>query len=254
MTVPLVAVAHGSRDPRSARTIHGLVDAVRALRPELDVRTAFLDLSAPRLGDVLDAVRGDGHQEAVVVPLLLGKAFHARVDVPAAVAEIQQRHPVFRVHVSDVLGPDQNLDRAAWRRLVQAGADPDDPDLGVVLAGAGSSHAPANQLVADVADRWAKRTAWTGAGAAFAAAAQPDVPEAVARLRAAGASRFAIGSWFLAPGLLPDRIIRQAGDCADDLVIAHPMGDDPNLAELIVRRYTGTLADASSHRTYAHAQ
>ena len=44
MAPPLVAVAHGSRDPRSAATISALVEVVRARNPELDVRAAFLDL------------------------------------------------------------------------------------------------------------------------------------------------------------------------------------------------------------------
>ena len=84
-TPALVAVAHGSRDPRSAATVAALVDEVRRQRPELDVRLSFLDLSAPRLPDVLDAVAAEGHRRAVVVPLLLGHAFHASVDVPGAV-------------------------------------------------------------------------------------------------------------------------------------------------------------------------
>lgn len=252
MTVPLVAVAHGSRDPRSASTIHSLMEAVRATRPDLDVRTAFLDLSAPRLGDVLGAVRGDGHQAAVVVPLLLGRAFHARVDVPAAVNDVEQRYPRFQVQVSDVLGPDPRLERAAWRRLAQAGVAADDPELGVILAGAGSSHAPANRLVSDVSQRWAAQTSWAGAVAAFAAAAEPDIPAAVAQLRARGARRFAVGSWFLAPGLLPDRIIRSARECAEDPVIAEPMADDGDLADLVLQRYTDTLV-APADRNLAHA-
>src|SRR5690606_41937352 len=85
--IPLVAAAHGSRDPRSAATIHSRANAVRAAVPGLDVRVAFLDLSAPRVGDGLKSVHGDGSREAVLVPLLLGRAYHARVDVPAAVAE-----------------------------------------------------------------------------------------------------------------------------------------------------------------------
>lgn len=253
-TVPLVAVAHGSRDPRSARTIHALTDVVRATRPDLDVRTAFLDLSAPRLDDVLDAVREDGHRAAVVVPLLLGEAFHARVDVPAAVAAVQRRHPRFDVRVSDVLGPDPALERAAWQRLSHAGVTADDPDLGVVLAGAGSSRAHANELVTDVAERWADRTAWSGAVAAFAAAAEPDVPAAVARLRERGARRFAVGSWFLAPGLLPDRIARRARECDPHVVIAGPMADDQDLAELVVRRYGEALGATRDSRFLAPAQ
>ena len=84
------------------------ISALRTLRPELDVRGCFLDLCAPRLNDVL-------REPAVVVPLLLGKAYHARVDVPAAVAE--SRVPAV---VSDVLGPDPRLVDVLRDRLVQA--------------------------------------------------------------------------------------------------------------------------------------
>ncbi|MBA8825440.1 sirohydrochlorin ferrochelatase [Saccharopolyspora lacisalsi] len=235
---PLVAVAHGSRDPRSAAAIHALLNAVRAERPDLDVRTAFLDLSDPRVEDVLDAVHDHGHSEAVIVPLLLGHAFHARVDVPRVASEAERRHPGFRVRTAGVLGPDQRLAGAARDRLLQAGVDSDDPELGVILAGAGSSYAPANRLVSEVAARWERENSWAGAVAAFAAAAEPDVPAAVRTLRERGARRFAIGSWFLAPGLLPDRVIGHAHDQVRDPTIAEPMADHPRLVELVLQRYT----------------
>lgn len=253
MSAPLVAVAHGSRDPRSAQTIHALMSRVRAMRPDLDVRTAFLDLSAPRVGDVLRGVHGDGHEEAVIVPLLLGQAFHARVDVPAAVAEATSRYPRLRVHVADVLGPDLRLDQVAWDRLMEAGVLADDPELGVILAGAGSSHAPANQLVAEVAQRWRARASWSSAVSAFAAAAEPDIPAAVAALKARGARRIAVGSWFLAPGLLPDRIIGLARKYADAPCIAGPMADHPALAELVVHRYSDALRTANLPRLFPAA-
>lgn len=224
--IPLIAVAHGSRDPRSAASIHALLDVVRSLRPELDVRGCFLDLCAPRLGDVL---RGP----SVVVPLLLGKAYHARVDVPAAVAE--SRVPAV---VTDVLGPDPRLESAALRRLSEAGVDFGDSSLGVVLAGAGSSHAPANEAVARVARRWARESGWAGVEAAFASIASPTVPEAIERLKARGASRIAVASWFLAPGLLPDKVASLAGDA----VIARPLGDDVEVAQLVLDRYDEALA------------
>ncbi|MBK0868259.1 MULTISPECIES: sirohydrochlorin chelatase [unclassified Saccharopolyspora] len=237
----LVAVAHGSRDPRSARTVHALLDVVRAQRPDLDVRTAFLDLSAPRVGDVLASVHADGHQQAVLVPLLLGSAFHARVDVPATVTEAAQRFPKLRVHTADVLGPDHRLDAAAWRRLAETGADAEDSGLGVVLAGVGSAHAPANRLVAQVAERRAERTSWAGARAAFATAADPDVPTAVADLHARGARRIAVAFWFLAPGLLTDRVVTSAREHARDPLIAEPMADAPEVAELVLARYAEAL-------------
>jgi sirohydrochlorin ferrochelatase len=234
---PLIAVAHGSRDPRSAATIHELSDVLRTLAPGMDVRVAFLDLSAPRLADVLAAVHADGHDEVVVVPLLLGSAYHARVDVPGALAWVANRQPRLRIRLADVLGPDPRLESLALRRLAEAGADPADRRLGVVLAGAGSSHQPANAAVHEVAGRWARQTRWSGAVAAFAAAAQPDVPAAVSSLRAAGARRIAVGSWFLAPGLLPDRVRHSAPDA----LMAEPLGADPAVARVVLDRYDAVV-------------
>ena len=87
MTAPaLVALAHGSRDPRSAATIKALVGEVRAMRPDLKIEAAFLELSKPSFTTVVDKLVRAGHDEIVVVPLLLTEAYHAKVDVPTAVA------------------------------------------------------------------------------------------------------------------------------------------------------------------------
>jgi sirohydrochlorin ferrochelatase len=236
MAPPLIAVAHGSRDPRSAATVHALLDVVRAMAPDVDVRAAFLDLSAPRLPDVLAAVHAEGHDEVVVVPLLLGRAYHARVDIPGAVAAAATRHPRLRLTVADVLGPDHRLESAAFRRLLAAGADPADDRLGVVLAAAGSSHEPANALVRLVARGWARGTRWH-AVAAFAAAADPGMSAAIKRLRARGARRIAVGSWFLAPGRLPDRVARDALTLDPGAVVAAPLGADPDVADVVLSRY-----------------
>lgn len=241
MIPPLVAVAHGSRDPRSAASVAALLEVVRATSG-LDVRGAFLDLSEPRLPSVLSRLAFEGHREAVIVPLLLGSAFHARVDLPALVAEAHARFPRLSVSVSDVLGPDDRLSDVALQRVVAAGARLDDPSLGIVLAGAGSSHGPANDAVASVAASWASRFPVAGVRAAFASTADPDVPAAIASLRASGARRIAVASWFLAPGRLPDRVTRLAGDA----LVADPLGAAPELASLIVDRYLATAAVAAA--------
>jgi sirohydrochlorin ferrochelatase len=240
---PLVAVAHGSRDARSAESVSRLLDIVRTRRADLDVRDldvrgAFLDLSLPRLGDVLAALHGEGHRRIVVVPLLLGSAYHARVDVPGVVAEATARWPGLSVAVSDVLGPDPGLESVALRRLLAAGARGDDQRLGVVVAGAGSSHQPANLAVSTLARRWASSHPWTGALAAFAGATQPDAAKAASLLRDRGATRIAVASWFLAPGRLPDRITKQVRTIDPHATIADPLGAAPELADLILTRYT----------------
>ena len=243
MAPPLVAVAHGSRDPRSAATITALLDVVRAQRPDLDVRAAFLELSAPRVPDVLAALAGEGHRDAVIVPLLLGSAYHARVDLPGLVAETHARLPRLSLSVSEVLGPDERLATLALRRLVATGTSLDDPSLGVVLAGAGSSHAPANAAVAAVVASWSHRFL---VRPAFASMADPSVPEAVAALRAGGARRIAVASWFIAPGRLPDKVAALAGP---DALVAEPLGPAPELAEIVLDRY----AEATAMRSVQYA-
>lgn len=230
----LVGVAHGSRDPRSAATVAELMDVVRARHRGVDVRTAFLDLSAPRLRDVLGGV-----EDAVVVPLLLGHAFHARVDVPGEVARAGRPG----VLVADVLGP--SVESAALDRLAAAVGRLDDPDLGVVVAGVGSSHAPANAVVAAVAAGWKRRFGWSGAQAAFATA-EPSVAAAIERLRAGGARRVAVAQWVLAPGLLPDRIARAAQSAG--ALLAEPLGPHPAVADLVVARYAEALARRADAR------
>jgi sirohydrochlorin ferrochelatase len=229
MRTPLVAVAHGSRDPRSAATVRALVDLVAAQRPDLDVRVAFLDLSRPLLSDVLAGLRREGHRDAVVVPLLLGSAYHARVDIPSIVAG----EPGLAVRVTDVLGADPEVQALAVRRLLATGVRTGDAGLGVVLAATGSSSARANRVVSAMATRWAARYGWAGVLPAFASMGEPDVSGAIDRLRADGATRVAVASWFLAPGRLPDRVAAQTGD----VVVAAPLGADPALARLVLRRY-----------------
>ncbi|MEV4600564.1 sirohydrochlorin chelatase [Amycolatopsis sp. NPDC049253] len=237
MTAPLVPVAHGSRDPRSAATVRGLVERVRAQAPGIEVYESFLDLSEPRVTDILRHLYTQGHRAAVVVPLLLGSAFHARVDLPALVAEVRAQCPGFDVRVSDVLGVDPVLERVALDRLSGAGLGAGD---GAVVSAVGSSNAGANAAVADLAARWEGELGLP-VTEAFASAAQPDVPAAVARLRARGVRRIAVASWFLAPGLLPDRIAALAREADRAVFLAEPLGTDPRVAAAVLRRYADVV-------------
>ncbi|MFD8499812.1 sirohydrochlorin chelatase [Amycolatopsis sp. NPDC059657] len=227
MTVPLVAVAHGSRDRRSAATVRELVEVVRAQAPELDVRVSFLDLSTPLVTDVLRELRDEGHREVIVVPLLLGSAYHARVDLPALVSEVAG--PGFTVSVSDVLGIDPLLEAVALDKLSAT----DLTGAGIVVSAVGSSNTGANSAVADLANRWQAKLG-VPVAPAFASTAQPDIPAAIAQVRARGADRIVVASWFLAPGLLPDRIAALASEA---VFVAEPLGPDERVARVVLRRY-----------------
>ncbi|MBP1159436.1 sirohydrochlorin ferrochelatase [Rhodococcus sp. PvR099] len=244
---PLIAVAHGSRDPRSARAVAAAVDGIRASRPDLDVRLCFLDLSAPSVDQAIDAVAAEGHSSAVVVPLLLGSAFHARVDLPALLAAGRRRHPGLNLIQAEVLGDDHRLVSAVRDRITQTGTDLGDPEVGVVLAAVGSSSETANELTTRIGPRLRAGTGWAGVEVCFATTG-PGVPQAVSALRARGARSIVVAPWFLAPGLLTDRIGRSAEDCAPESLQADVIGAHPLLAEVALDRYAAGVERLTAGR------
>ncbi|MFD6034757.1 sirohydrochlorin chelatase [Streptomyces coelicolor] len=227
----LLVVAHGSRDPRHAATVHDLVRRVRAQRPGLRVETGFLDFNVPSVGAVLESLDAEGVRDVVALPLLLTRAFHAKADIPAVLSEAPPR---LRIRQADVLGPSPLLLAALERRLYEAGLTPaDKSSTGVVLASAGSSDPEAIAVIADVAREW-RHTGWCAVRPAFASASLPRTEDAVRDLRELGCARVAVAPYVLAPGRLPDRIARGASE-AD--VLAHVLGPAPEVAQVLLDRY-----------------
>ncbi|MFF5444080.1 sirohydrochlorin chelatase [Streptomyces sp. NPDC012888] len=237
----LLVIAHGSRDPRHAATVHALTRRVRALRPELRVETAYLDFNAPSVPQVLSSLHADGVREVVALPLLLTRAFHAKADIPAVLAEAGARLPGLSVRVTEVLGPSPLLLAALERRLREAGLRPSDrSSTGVVLASAGSSDPEAIAVIAEIAREW-RHTGWCAVRPAFASAALPDVASAVRALRAEGVRRIVVAPYVIAPGRLPDRIAAGAAEAGAD-VLADVLGPAPELARLLLARHDEALA------------
>jgi sirohydrochlorin ferrochelatase len=240
-----VVIAHGSRDPRHAATVHALVRGARELRPGLRVETAFLDFNLPSVPGVLERLAAEGVREVVALPLLLTRAFHAKADIPAV---LRQAPPALRIRRAEVLGPSPLLIAALERRLYEAGLTPGDKrSTGVVLASAGSTDPEAIAAIAETA-RELRRTGWCSVRPAFASASLPRTEDAVRALRAEGVDRVAVAPYVIAPGRLPDRIAAGSSE-ADHL--ADVLGPSPELARLLIERYeqqcapaTGELPDA----------
>ncbi|WP_435845348.1 sirohydrochlorin chelatase [Streptomyces erythrochromogenes] len=221
----LVAVAHGSRDPRALHTALALLERVRELRPRLDVRLGHIELNEPLLDDTLRAASG----AAVLVPLLLGRGYHVKRDLPAAAA----RATHLRTRVAAPLGPHPLLVEALYERLLEAGWT---PGTAVVLAAAGSRDPDSAADTRRTAALLAGRLGGVPVVAAYASAVTPGVPEAVRALAARGHHRTAVASYFAAPG----RFAAQTA-AASPGPAAAPLGDHPAMARLLLRRYDEAL-------------
>ncbi|MFJ8211446.1 sirohydrochlorin chelatase [Streptomyces sp. NPDC096033] len=232
----LVAVAHGSRDPRAALTVLALLERVRELRPRLDVRLGHIELNRPLLDDTLKDATG----AAVLVPLLLGRGTHVKRDLPAAAA----RAGHLRIRVAEPLGPHPLLVEALFERLLQAGWQ---PDTAVVLACAGSLDPDSAADSRRTAALLSERLGGVPVTPAYASAAAPAVPDAVRALAARG-HRVAVASYFTAPGRFATASAAAAPGPA-----AAPLGTHPALARLVVHRYEEALSRPAHQRELATA-
>ena len=218
----LLAVAHGSRNPAATDVIKTLARQVRRLAPVLDVHVAFIGHAEPSLPAELGAAGSD----AVIVPLLLSTGYHLTADIAGAATSVGAR-------VAGPLGPDELLLTALIARLSDAGVPAGTP---VVLAAAGSSDPEAAADVQKQADLLAERLSVPVVGA-FASAARPTVPEAVAKLRQRTGLPIAVASYLLAPGHFQDQLHDSGAEW-----VSEPLGGHPALAGLVIERYRTAVA------------
>jgi sirohydrochlorin ferrochelatase len=252
----LVAVAHGSADPRAAAAIGELVPLVAARAaarglsvPEL--RVAFLGHAAPSVPQVMGTFGPDAR--VTVLPLLLTAAYHSKIDIPRVLA----RAGFPGARYGEPLGPHPLLLHALQRRLLES-ALPEaalrkPAEVGVVLAAAGSSDPAANATIARLAARWQAEAGWFAVRPAYASPtaaggqgpASPTPAQVVAGLRQAGARRVVVASYLLAPGLFADRI-RDASLAAGAAAVSPALlpwppaaagGAPPEVADVILDRY-----------------
>lgn len=232
MTRALVVCAHGTDNPQGQAVVRSIVAQVARRRPDLTVREAYVDVQQPELPHVVNELAAH-HDSVVVVPLLLSSGFHTEVDVAQAVAA----HP--HAHAAPALGPHALLAKVLVDRLVDAGAT---LDASVVLAVAGSSRAAgatdAERMRELLAERWAGTVAL-----GYLSARQPSVADAVRVVAAehgGDPSEVVVASYLIGPGFFHDRL---GGLGAR---VSAPLGDDPRLAELVLRRFEGVFEGVDS--------
>ena len=244
----LVLTAHGSKDPRSGANARAIAGRIARMRPGLDVRLAFCDLNTPSLTDVLNSLSGTA-RAAVVTPLLLANAYHARIDIPGQIAGCGAAERGIEVRQSEVLGVDPRLVSLLRRRVMESGVSRLDDRVGVLVVAIGSSDAAANAHSAQVAPKLMAGTRWAGATTAFVTRPNPSLAEAADLLRRRGAQRVVIAPWFLAPGRLPNRVREFADDAG--VPLAAPLGAHRLVAETVLDRFDQVLKKAPAQRIAA---
>ncbi|MDU0344577.1 CbiX/SirB N-terminal domain-containing protein [Microbacterium sp. KSW2-29] len=219
MTAVLIACAHGTRFEEGRVVVRELLDILRATAPDdVEVLEAYVDVHGPFVADVVEEAR-ERTSDIVIVPLLLSTGYHTEVDLQEAADGLPVAGP---------LGPHRLLAEILADRVRDAGAGPDDT---VILAAAGSTRPGAVVDVEGMAAMMADAGVQGPVVAAYAAASEPRIPDAVAAARADG-RRTVAASYVLAPGHF-SRVI----ESADADLTSTPIGADPRVATVVWERW-----------------
>ncbi len=230
----LTLLAHGSPDGRHSRDVSGLAERLSAARVATQV--AYLDHDTPTPAAAARALVRDGHRSTTVVPLLVSPAYHARVDVPAAVEAMRRAEPELSVVATDPIGlHPQLLDAAA--ELVRTSGRKLGPRTGVILAAAGSRDPRAVAGVdALVRARGSSIARALGVGAVRGAYLDGGRP--LGRIRTLMrcvdlCTSFVVVPLVIADGVIRDRIVRAAA-LADLPVVEGSLADTGVLMDVVL--------------------
>ena len=247
MRPPLLLAAHGTRDQAGVAGFNALAERVAALAAQDGTRVAggFIELSRPPLREAVTALAGHPPANIVAVPLMLSAAGHAKGDIPAALARERTRHPGLSWTYARPLGPHPVLLDLLAVRISEV--TPSSPAPAVLVVGRGTSDPDANADVVKTTRLLWEGRAYPLAETAFVSLTRPSVAEGLERCRLLGARQIVVARYFLFPGVLPDRVVSQAGEFA----AAHPeldvrctdvLGDCDEVAGLVYERYHEALS------------
>ncbi|WP_137893643.1 CbiX/SirB N-terminal domain-containing protein [Ramlibacter sp. 2FC] len=105
----IVLFAHGSRDPLWRLPIEAVARRMLELAPQVPVRCAYLELSAPDLETAVGELLAQPLEQITVVPMFLGVGRHAREDLPLLMEALRARHPGVRFRLQGAIGEDARL-------------------------------------------------------------------------------------------------------------------------------------------------
>ena len=100
----IILFGHGSRDALWHLPIQAVAERVRVLSPATTVTCAYLELTEPSLRIAAASLIETGVSNITILPMFLGVGRHAREDLPALIAELEQNHPNTSFQVQAAVG------------------------------------------------------------------------------------------------------------------------------------------------------
>jgi sirohydrochlorin cobaltochelatase len=120
----LLLLAHGSPIATANAPLGRLAGRILAAGGYARVAVSYLECNAPSIPEAIDALATEGMCRIVAVPYFLQLGRHVAEDLPALIAQAQQRHPQIALMLAPHLGYDRALLEVVIDRVTEALALP----------------------------------------------------------------------------------------------------------------------------------
>jgi sirohydrochlorin cobaltochelatase len=250
MSLGIVIVGHGSREPAANVELEALVAAWTARRPELAVSVGYVELAQPSLAEALDAAARI-HDRVLALPLFLFAAGHVKNDLPLALAGARAAHPRVEFLAAPPLGVHPLMAELVWARVLaiapELAAADEARRAAIVVVGRGASDPDAN-------GDFCKLVRLTGDGRGlhsveptFIGITRPLVDETLEQVARARPERVIVVPYLLTAGRLVDKLRGQLDAFAARQPwararLAPHLGADERLFQLLDTRLDEALA------------
>jgi sirohydrochlorin cobaltochelatase len=119
MSVALIVLGHGSRNPAATEQFHDLIAQLRERRGE-PVYPAFMELAEPSLAHAVAEAVSAGADEIVVQPCFLFDGNHIRRDIPELLAGLAAEHAAVAFRFGRPIGADARVADILLERAEEA--------------------------------------------------------------------------------------------------------------------------------------
>src|SRR5882672_11465112 len=118
--ISVMVCGHGSRDRDALREFELVAAGIKALLPDYDIETGYLEFARPMIRDGLDALASRGAKRILALPGMLFAATHVKNDLPWELNSFMAENPGIEVKFGRDLAIDAKLLAAAAERIAAA--------------------------------------------------------------------------------------------------------------------------------------
>ncbi|NJD25604.1 MAG: cobalamin biosynthesis protein CbiX [Betaproteobacteria bacterium] len=119
MKTAVILFAHGARDPEWALPMRRVQALVREQSAGVDIELAFLEFTAPTLGECVGELVARGAGRIVVLPMFIARGGHLKREVPEMIAALRLTYPETDISLAAVIGEQDAVVRAMAAAAVE---------------------------------------------------------------------------------------------------------------------------------------